>query len=73
MSAGARQSAIHLLAAHLPANPAQRIRVELLIGEHEARCVVEERDDPACPPCQFGHRCQTGSGCPIRELAARDA
>jgi hypothetical protein len=69
MSAVSHQAAIHWLAAHLPADPEQRREVERLIRDHEAACVAEDGNDPACPPCQFGHRCQRGSGCPIRKEA----
>ncbi|NML16980.1 hypothetical protein [Azohydromonas caseinilytica] len=71
MSSAAHQSAIHLLTAHLPVNPVQRIRILVLVGHHEAECVAEEQSDPDCPPCQFGHRCQLGEGCPIRDLEHR--
>lgn len=66
MSAAVHQSAIHWLSAHLPTDPLERRLVEALIREHEAACVAEEGDDPACPPCQFEHRCQRGAGCPVR-------
>ena len=67
MSAVTHQSAIHWLSAHLPRDSLQRQRVEALIRVHEAACVAEEGEDPTCPPCQFGHRCQRGAGCPVRE------
>jgi hypothetical protein len=67
MSAATRQSAIHWLAAHRPTDPVQRQRVDALIREHEAACVAEEDDDPTCPPCRFGYRCQRGVGCPVRD------
>ena len=73
MNSTAHQSAIHWLAAHRPADPAQRLQVDALIGEHEAACVAEEADDPACPPCEYGHRCLRGGGCPVREREARHA
>jgi hypothetical protein len=34
--------------------------------EREAGCRVEEGKNPARPSCQFDHRGQRGSGCPIR-------
>ena len=71
MSSAAHQSAIHLLTAHLPVNPVRRIPILVLVGHHEAECIAEEQSDPDCPPCQFGHRCQLGVGCPIRDLEHR--
>ncbi|WP_298233911.1 hypothetical protein [uncultured Azohydromonas sp.] len=71
MSSATHQSAIHLLTAHLPINPVQRIRILVLVGHHEAECVAEELSDPDCPPCRFGHRCQSGEDCPIRDLERR--
>ena len=73
MSSATHQSAIHWLAAHRPVDPGGRQRVDALIREHEAACVAEEGEDPTCPPCQFGHRCQRGAGCPMRDNEARHA
>ncbi len=73
MSSAAHQSAIHWLAAHRPTDPAQRLQVDALIGQHEAACVAEEGDDPTCPPCEYEHRCMPGGGCPVRAREARHA
>lgn len=73
MSSAVHQSAIHWLCAHLPVDPNERRRVETLISEHEAACVAEEGDDPACPPCEYHHRCLRGGGCPTRDREAGNA
>jgi hypothetical protein len=73
MSSTVHQSAIHWLTARPPADPAERLRVDALVRQHEAACVAEEGHDPTCPPCQYQHRCQRGGGCPIREQEARHA
>jgi hypothetical protein len=73
MSAAIHQSAIHWLAAHRPTDPLEQGRVDALIREHEAACVAEEGDDPTCPPCEYGHRCLYGGGCPVRAREARHA
>jgi hypothetical protein len=49
----------------------EQLRVDALIRDHEAACVAKEADDPACPPCEYGHRCLRGGGCPVREREAR--
>ncbi|WP_156901445.1 hypothetical protein [Azohydromonas australica] len=71
MSAAVHRAAIHWLAAHRPTDPTVQQRVDALIRDHEAACVAEEADDPACPPCEYGHRCLRGGGCPVREREAR--
>jgi hypothetical protein len=73
MSAAVHQSAIHWIAAHRPADPIGQQQADALIREHEAACVAEEADDPACPPCGFEHRCLRGGGCPVRARESRHA
>jgi hypothetical protein len=67
VSAATHRAAIHWLAAHRPTDPTAQQRVDALIRDHETACVAEEGDDPACPPCQYQHRCLRGGGCPIRD------
>ncbi|WP_066336045.1 hypothetical protein [Azohydromonas lata] len=73
MSSAVRRAAIHWLAAHRPTDSTGQLRVDALIREHETACVAEEGEDPACPPCQYQHRCLRGGGCPIRNPEAGNA
>jgi hypothetical protein len=73
VSSAVHRSAIHWLTAHRPADLTGQRQVDALIRDHEVACVAEEGEDPACPPCQYEHRCLCGGGCPIRDLEAGNA